>query len=243
MWGLTRTSSEKRADYSTGFYHYDDQGGRDVSSYIIDTGIYVDHEEFQGRVIWGYTAADLTHEGNLDLRGHGTHVAGTVGGFTFGIAKKRRMIAVKVLDKKGDSTSTSTIDGVIWTCNHFVDNRQRDKRYKGVVNMSLGGGSANPVLEALITECTDAGLTFVVAAGNNGSDACLTSPARISSVITVGATTPTDELADFSNYGSCVDVLAPGVDIISAWINGPSSSEKWPGTSMAAPHVTGVIAS
>ena len=120
MWGLTRTFSEKRTDYSTGLYHYDEQGGRDVSAYIIDSGIYMEHEEFQGRVVRGYTEANLTHEGNVDLRVHGTHVAGTVGGFTFGIAKMVRLIAVKVLDKDGKSTTTSTTEGVLWACKHFV---------------------------------------------------------------------------------------------------------------------------
>ena len=241
MWGLTRTSSEKRANYSTGYYHYDEQGGRDVSAYIIDSGIYMEHEEFQGRVIWGYTAVNLVHEGHTDLDGHGTHVAGTVGGSTFGIAKMVRLIAVKVFDKEGTATATSTIEGVLWACKHFVENRQRNKRYKGVVNMSLGG-PIDPIQDALITECTDAGLTFVVASGNEDVDACLTSPARISSAITVGATSPDDTLADFSNYGSCVDILAPGVNIISAGITGPTSTKNLQGTSMAAPHVTGVIA-
>ena len=239
---MTRTSSEKRADYSTGFYHYDEQGGRDVSAYIIDTGIYMEHEEFQGRVVWGYTAVNFTHEGNVDLNGHGTHVAGTVGGSTFGIAKMVRLIAVKVFDKDGTSKITSTIEGVIWTCNHFVDNRQRDKRYKGVVNMSLGANGTNTVLETLISACVDAGLTFVAAAGNDNIDACLTNPARIASVITVGAANYTDTFASFSNYGPCVDILAPGVDIVSSWISHPTSASLLQGTSMAAPHVAGVIA-
>ena len=225
-------------------YHFDENGGSNVTVYIVDSGIYTRHHEFGGRAVTGFVAENLADEGETDLQGHGTHVAGIVGGSLYGIAKKVDLVSVKVLFNNSTLTSTvaAGLEAVTWVCTDFVTKRQRNKKYKAVVNASLGLPMPLPTVEQLVTACTESGLTIVLSAGNDADDACNASPARVSSVITVGATDRHDKLADFSNYGSCVDILAPGVEVLSAGIAGANSTAIMSGTSMAAPHVTGVIA-
>jgi subtilisin family serine protease len=237
-WGLDRT--DQRTPILDGFYRYDSTGGSGVDAYIIDTGIRVTHVDFGGRAVWGINYADTTND---DCNGHGTHVAGTVGGNTWGIAKNTKLIAVKVLGCSGSGSWAGVISGVQWVANQY----QASKR-PSVANMSLGGGLYTALNDA-VTAAINVGVTFVLAAGNNNGDACLTSPASTPTAITVGATTideaagaEMDERAYFSNYGTCVHVLAPGNLITSAYIGSDTATRVLSGTSMASPHVCGVAA-
>jgi len=205
--------------------------GAGVRAYVIDTGINSSHSEFSGRLGAGYTAIN-DGRGTNDCNGHGTHVAGTVGGTTYGVAKQVTLIPVRVLDCEGSGTSSGVIAGMNWVAGQGGG---------AVANMSLGG-PADSSTDAAVQRMTSAGITTVVAAGNENQNACNVSPARASSAITVGATTSSDARASFSNYGSCVDIFAPGQGITSAWIGGSSATNTISGTSMASPHVAGVAA-
>jgi subtilisin family serine protease len=168
-----------------------------------------------------------------DCNGHGTHVAGTVGGTTFGVAKNVRLVAVRVLDCSGAGSLSGVIAGVDWvTANHVSP---------AVANMSLGGGSST-ALDTAVRNSIGSGVTYVLAAGNSSADACGSSPARVAEAITVGAVTSSDARATYSNYGACLDLFAPGSSITSAWHTGPTATNTISGTSMASPHVTGVAA-
>jgi subtilisin family serine protease len=204
--------------------------GSGVTAYIIDTGILTSHNEFGGRATWGTTTVGGQ---STDCNGHGTHVAGTVGGSTYGVAKGVSLVAVKVLNCAGSGSTTSVVGGVDWVMkNHTA---------KAVANMSLGGGVSKPIDDA-VKAAISSGVTFAVAAGNSGASACNYSPARVPEAITVGATTQTDARATYSNFGTCLDIFAPGSAITSAWKNSNSATKTISGTSMATPHVTGVIA-
>ncbi|GAW26197.1 putative cuticle-degrading protease [Rosellinia necatrix] len=227
-WGLARISHRSRT--ATG-YVYDDTAGAGTCSYIVDTGIYTAHAEFEGRATFLANYADSS---NTDGNGHGTHVAGTVGSKTYGVAKKTSLFAVKVLDSSGSGTTSGVVAGM-----NFVtsDSATRSCPSGAVANMSLGGASStaiNSAARAMIS----AGVFLAVAAGNSNTDAASTSPAGEAQVCTVGATTSADARASFSNYGTVVDVFAPGQDVLSTWNNGGTNTIS--GTSMASPHVAGL---
>jgi subtilisin family serine protease len=204
---------------------------------VIDTGILLTHQDFGGRAFTGFDA--ITSGGTAtDCNGHGTHVAGTMGGTTWGVAKATRLYAVRVLDCNGSGTNTGVIAGVDWvTGNHAKP---------AVANMSLGGG-ASTALDDAVSRSIAAGVSYSVAAGNGDRlgrqvDACTVSPARVPNAMTIGATTNTDAKTSWSNYGDCVDFFAPGASITSAWYTSNTATNTISGTSMAAPHVAGVAA-
>ena len=201
--------------------------------YVIDTGIYSGHADFAGRVTSGYSAIS-DGNGSEDCNGHGTHVAGTIAGSTYGVAKSTRVVAVRVLDCAGSGFSSSVVAGINWVT-------QSHPGGAGIINLSLGG-SANSAIDSAVASATAAGLTVVVAAGNSSADACSSSPARAPSALTIGAIDRADSQASYSNYGSCVDLWAPGTNITSAWIGGSSATRTISGTSMASPHVAGLAA-
>jgi uncharacterized repeat protein (TIGR01451 family) len=230
-WGLDR--SDQRALPLSGSYTYPHTGAG-VTAYIVDTGIRSTHTDFGDRVGSGYTAIN-DGLGTDDCNGHGTHVAGTVGGTTYGMAKGVSLIPVRVLDCEGSGTWEGVIAGLDWIVGHHTPDTS------AVANASLGGwGSAS--VDAAVQAVIDAGVTFVAAAGNDDLDACFTSPARVSDAVTVGATDAADARAWFSNFGSCLDLFAPGVAIPSAWHTGDDAARSISGTSMAAPHVAGAVA-
>ena len=208
--------------------------GAGVDAYVIDTGILGTHTEFTGRMKAGYSAIGNSRN-TTDCNGHGTHVAGTIGGATYGVAKAVSLIPVRVLGCNGSGTNSGVIAGINWAIKHHTTN-------KAVANMSLGGG-ASTTLDAAINSLVKDGVTVVVAAGNDdGADACNYSPARVPVAVTVAASASNDSLAPFSNIGRCVDVIAPGVSITSSWIRNNSDTAILDGTSMASPHVAGIAA-
>lgn len=228
-WGLDRVDQLDLPLDDTYEYLGDGSG---VTAYIIDTGILTTHEEFTGRIGSGYDFVDGDSD-PTDCQGHGTHVAGTVGGTNYGLAKAVTLVGVRVLDCSGNGTYAGVIAGIEWV----GDNASGPS----VANMSLGGGYSAAV-NAAVDSAVDAGVVFAVAAGNEDQDACAVSPASADSAITVAASDSVDARAYFSNYGSCVDVFAPGVGITSAWIGSDSAVNTISGTSMASPHVAGAAA-
>jgi subtilisin family serine protease len=228
-WGLDRIDQRDLPLNST--YTYTPTGAG-VHAYIIDTGILTSHTQFTGRIGNGYDA--VTSGGSaVDCNGHGTHVAGTVGGTTYGVAKGVTLHPVRVLDCAGSGTDAGVVAGMDWVANN--------RTLPAVANMSLGGGASQAIDDA-VNRMHNAGVTVVVAAGNENQNACNVSPSRAPNAITVGSTTNTDARSSFSNYGSCVDVFAPGSNITSSWYTGTSATNTISGTSMASPHVAGVAA-
>ncbi len=228
-WGLDRT--DQRALPLNNSYSYATTGNG-VDVYIVDTGVLSTHTEFAGRIRSGFAATGLT--GTEDCNGHGTHVAGTAAGATYGIAPGATVIPVRVLDCSGSGTMSGVIAGIDWAI-------QDHTTTPAVLNMSLGGGLSG-ILDAAVQRAVDDGITVVVAAGNSTADACAYSPAAAPNAITVGSTTSTDTRSSFSNFGDCVDVFAPGSAIKSAWHTGTANTNTISGTSMASPHVAGVAA-
>jgi subtilisin family serine protease len=226
-WGLDRIDQRNRP--LSGTFTYPNTASN-VRVYVIDTGIRITHSQFGGRATWG---ANFAGGQNTDCNGHGTHVAGTIGGSTYGVAKQVRLVAVKVLNCSGNGTTSGVVAGINWVTSNAVK--------PAVANMSLGGGASTSIDNA-VANSVASGVTYVVAAGNSGANACNYSPARAPSAITVGATTSTDARASFSNYGSCLDIFAPGVSITSAWSTSNTATNTISGTSMASPHVAGAAA-
>ncbi len=228
-WGLDRIDQSGRP--LSGTYSYSSTGSG-VNVYIIDTGIRRTHAQFGGRAFVGY---DVIGDGrnSSDCNGHGTHVAGTVGGSTYGVAKGVRLYAVRVLNCSGSGSTSGVIAGVDWVTGHRVR--------PAVANMSLGGG-ASSALDTAVRNSISAGVTYAVAAGNSNANAGNYSPARVGEAITVGATTSSDARASYSNYGSVVDIFAPGSSILSSWYTSDTATATLSGTSMASPHVAGVAA-
>jgi subtilisin family serine protease len=231
-WGLDRI--DQRNLPLNGTYTYTPTGSG-VKAYIIDTGILASHSQFSGgRVIAGATAIS-DGRGTTDCNGHGTHVAGTVGGSTYGVAKAVTLVPVRVLDCAGSGANSGVIAGMDWVVSNHGAGQP------AVANMSLGG-PASTTTDAAVNRMISDGVTVVVAAGNENQNACNVSPARVSAAVTVGATTSTDARASYSNFGSCVDVFAPGSSITSAWYTSTTATNTISGTSMASPHVAGVAA-
>ncbi|MFI5707231.1 S8 family serine peptidase [Kribbella sp. NPDC051620] len=203
-----------------------------VSVYVIDTGIYAAHKDFGDRAAVGTDTVGDGQKG-VDCMGHGSHVSGTIAGTNFGLAKGAKIYGVRVLDCNGSGTTETVVAGIEWVT--------ANAKKPAVANMSLGG-NADAALDAALKASIDSGVTYAVAAGNDSSDACNNSPADAPAAITVGATDDKDAKATFSNWGKCVDLFAPGVDIESVGITSPDATAKMSGTSMATPHVTGAIA-
>lgn len=228
-WGLDRID-QKNLPLDSAYSYL--QTGSGTTAYIVDTGILSTHQQFSGRVLSGYTAIS-DGNGTNDCHGHGTHVAGTVGGSTYGVAKNVSLVPIRILGCDGSGASSNVIAGLDWIL--------KNGKKPAVVNMSLGG-EANASLDSAVENLFNNGYVMVVAAGNSNTDACSTSPARVSKAITVAATDSTDTRASYSNYGSCVDIFAPGSQINSSWIGSNTATKVLNGTSMATPHVVGVVA-
>ncbi len=225
LWGLDRI--DQRSLPLSGSYNYTTAASA-VRAYVIDTGIYTAHGNFGGRA---HNVYDAFGGNGQDCNGHGTHVAGTIGGATYGVAKGALLRGVRVLDCNGSGSTSGIIRAVDWLRTNHIK--------PAVANLSLGGGYSS-TLNSAVTNLANAGVSVAVAAGNENANACNVSPASASNVLTVAASNKTDTRASFSNYGSCVETYAPGVAVTSTWSNGGTNTIS--GTSMATPHVAGVMA-
>jgi subtilisin family serine protease len=226
-WGIDRIDQRNRP--LSGTYTYPTTASN-VTAYVIDTGILYSHSDFGGRASAGY---DAVGSGGVDCNGHGTHVSGTIGGAKYGVAKGVRLVGVRVLDCSGSGTNAGVIAGVNWVA--------ANAKKPAVANMSLGG-SASTALDNAVAASISSGVTYALAGGNSNASACNSSPSRVSSAITVGATTNTDARASYSNYGTCLDIFAPGSSITSDWYSSSTATNTISGTSMASPHVAGAAA-
>jgi cerevisin len=249
-WGLARISHRPKLTLGTFTkYEFDTDGGKGVDVYVIDTGININHHEFGDRASWGKTIP--RNDVDEDNNGHGTHCAGTIASRKYGVAKAANVIAVKVLGSNGSGSMSDVIEGVLFAARSAakkaaaaVAERKAtgSTKHKGsVANMSLGGGKSQ-ALDDAVNGAVDSGLHFAVAAGNDNRDACSYSPAGAEKAVTVGASTLGDERAYFSNFGPCVDVFAPGLNILSTWIGSEDAENTISGTSMASPHTAGLLA-
>ncbi|MFI6851879.1 S8 family peptidase [Streptomyces sp. NPDC050416] len=229
-WGLDRIDQKNLPLNSS--YTYPDKGGEGVTAYVIDTGVRITHSDFGGRASYGYDAVDNDNTAQ-DGHGHGTHVAGTVAGGAYGVAKKAKVVGVRVLNNSGQGTTAQVVAGIDWVARNAVK--------PAVANMSLGG-PGDTAIDTAVRGAITSGVTFVVAAGNESTNASTRSPARVTEAVTVGATTSSDAKASYSNYGSVLDLFAPGSSITSAWSTSDSATNTISGTSMASPHVAGAAA-
>ncbi|MER5740669.1 MULTISPECIES: S8 family peptidase [unclassified Streptomyces] len=231
-WGLDRI--DQAALPLSGTYTYPDSAGAGVTAYVIDTGVRISHSELAGRAVNGYDAVEgdtVAQDGN----GHGTHVATTIAGSTYGVAKAAKVVAVRVLDANGSGTTAGVVAGIDWVTSHHTAGAP------AVANLSLGGGASTTLDNAVKRSIAD-GVTYAVAAGNSGVNARNSSPARVTEALTVGATNNADAKASWSNYGAVLDLFAPGVSITAGWHTGDTATNTISGTSMAAPHVAGAAA-
>jgi subtilisin family serine protease len=226
-WGLDRIDQRNRPLSGTYTFNWTGAG---VRAYVIDTGIRTAHSQFGGRAS---NVFDALGGNGQDCNGHGTHVAGTVGGSTYGVAKSSLLRGVRVLNCSGSGSNSGVIAGVDWVRNNHIA--------PAVANMSLGGG-ASSALDTAVNNLSNAGVAIAVAAGNSNANACNSSPARAANAITVGSTTSSDARSSFSNFGTCLDIFAPGSGILSAWWTSNTATATLSGTSMASPHVAGVAA-
>ncbi|KAG0313276.1 hypothetical protein BGZ97_010341 [Linnemannia gamsii] len=217
-WGLTRVSQNVLNLSSP--YYYNDLAGSGVTAYVVDTGVYTEHSDFGGRATFG--ANFISGSPNTDQNGHGTHVAGTIGGTKYGVAKKVSIVGVKVLDAQGSGSTSGVVAGMDWVASRAV--------------------AGNPAIDDAAGRLFAKNIPLIVAAGNSDDDACDGSPAGAPNTFTVGASDRYDAPAYFTSWGSCVEIFGPGVDITSAWIGGTTAKKTISGTSMATPHVVGVAA-
>ncbi|KAF8924100.1 hypothetical protein BGZ58_002157, partial [Dissophora ornata] len=230
-WGLTRVS-QRNLDLSQPYF-YNNAAGNGITAYVVDTGVYVEHSDFGGRARVGVNF--VTGSPDTDQNGHGTHVSGTIGGTTYGVAKQVKIVGVKVLDEAGSGSVSNVIAGIDWIKKYATAG-------KSVVNMSLGGPKTKSLNDAAAS-LYDANIPLIVAAGNDATvNSCDVSPAGAPHTFAVAASDQMDTVATFTSFGSCVSIFAPGVDITSAWIGGVDASKTISGTSMSAPHVAGVAA-
>lgn len=238
VWGLTRSSSRELPTYPGSQYFWlDEEDGTGVDAYIVDTGIYLEHNDFEGRARHGMTASGISG-GDDDDNGHGTHCAGTVAGTRFGVAKNAALIAVKVLNAAGSGSASTIVEGVEWV----AQQHQSAPNKKSVINMSLGISPPSETLEAAVNAAIAAGVNTCVSARNNNRDACVDSPSRLPAAITCAASAIDDTLPSFTNYGECVNIIAPGNAVLSCGIGSPDATSTKSGTSMSAPHTAGWVA-
>ncbi|GAA2511219.1 S8 family peptidase [Pilimelia columellifera] len=235
VWGLDRIDQRKVTADRKFTYPNDGTG---VTAYIVDTGLRYTHSEFGGRAVAGLDA--ITEGGGaVDCHGHGTHVGGTVGGKTYGVAKNVKLVGVRVIDCDGSGPDPGVAKAIDW----IIENASGPS----VVNMSIGGDPFSPIDDAIRKAVATKNISFAVAAGNGDDlgrpqDACNHTPARVTEAVTVAASTSRDRSASFTNYGKCVDIFAPGVSVKSGWIGSDTATRTIDGTSMATPHVAGVMA-
>ena len=249
-WGPTRIAYRNTPNYRRDPYTYSNyDNGQGVRVYVVDSGIKVNHVDFGGRAVHGMTGSQIRGEGDDDLNGHGTHCAGIAAGSEYGVAPMATPVSVKVIGEDGFATTADIIEGLTWIAADVAAMESRQgKRTRTVVNMSLGGPGAVRSMELAVSSAIEDGIPIVIAAGNSFEDACGFSPARVNEAITVGATDSSDRLASFSNWGACVDILAPGVDIAAPYpdsrrlLNRNNIYQLLSGTSQACPHVAGAIA-
>jgi cerevisin len=245
-WGLARVSHRDSLTFATfNKYLFAAEGGEGVDAYVIDTGTNVEHVDFEGRAKWGKTIP--SGDADIDGNGHGTHCSGTIAGKKYGVAKKASVYAVKVLRSNGSGTMADVVAGVEWAAKSHIEQVKaakdgKRKGFKGsVANMSLGGGKTK-ALDDTVNAAVSVGIHFAVAAGNDNAGACNYSPAAADKAVTVGASAIDDSRAYFSNYGKCTDIFAPGLSILSTWIGSKYATNTISGTSMASPHICGLLA-